>query len=282
MPNKISLVMLVGLIVVIAFGTVIIFAKRTLPNTPSFAVESPTTDNHCDPPVQARTVLPDEAESSTYTDPTSKVAFHYSKNFSTPLVTNVAGGVLSGPYKSIVFNSAGGPPVVCVQSMSFQVYTQLDGKHNTHLQQNLDILQGVYKNAQVGCLQGNAIPTGGAYYANTDCSYLEVAGTPPLRGYYQFTQPVVGDQLRQQDLTLRSTGQLKMDSLLVVLTDGVGTIVQMTVFNQPRSEAPAYQPLTPRGACEGTSVTSCPVNTELLSLFRTVYQPMLQSLMVHP
>lgn len=242
------------------------------------AAPSPEASGGCVPPDQPRTLLPlaDAAHWRTYSDPSYSLSFRYPDNFSGPTVATHPGDQLSGPYKSIVFNAAAGPPLVCVELATFEGYVQSGGKVNPVKQEDLDILKRGYENAQLAGVDGELIPTGGTGYASTDSRYLGLPGTL-WRGYYRFNQPETGERIEGQYAGIRNRGEQRMDSLLVELTDGKDTIVQMSVYNQARAEAPEYRPFLPP-TCPGTGVSACPVNAQLLSQFDEVYKPMLQSL----
>ena len=280
--RAVSVVMLIGLAIAVA-GTIAVLARQVPSNgTPSggtpVAATSSAAGGGCAPPDQPRTLLPlaDTAHWRTYSDPSYSLSFRYPENFSSPTGAAHPGDQLSGPYESIVFNAPGGPALVCVEVTTFEGYVQSGGKANPVKQEDLDILKRGYQNSQLASVDGELIPTGGTGYASTDSRYLELPGTP-WRGYYRYNQPETGDRIAEQYAGIRKTGELRMDSLLVELTDGKDTIVQMSVYNQARADAPDYRPSLPP-TCPGTGVNSCPVNAQLLSQFDEVYKPMLQSL----
>lgn len=281
-PGAVSAVVLIGLAIAVAIAFAVLARHLPSNGTPSggtpVAAASPVVGGGCAPPDQPRTLLPlaDAAHWRNYSDPSYSLSFRYPENFSIPTVTAHPGDQLSGPYESVVFNAAAGPPLVCVELATFESYVQSGGKANPVKQEDLDMLKRGYQGARLTSLDGELIPTGGTGYASTDSRYLELPGTP-WRGYYRFNQPETGDRIAEQYAGIRKTGELRMDSLLVELTDGKDTIVQMSVYNQARTEAPDYQPSLPP-TCPGMGVSTCPVNAQLLSQFDEVYKPMLQSL----
>ena len=281
-PRVVSVVLLIGLAIAVAgaFAVLVrlVASNGTLSGGPPVAATSPEAGGGCAPPDQPRTLLPlaDAAHWRTYSDPSYSLSFRYPENFSNPMVAAHPGDQLSGPYESIVFNAAGGPPLVCVELATFEGYVQSGGKANPVKQEDLDILKRGYEGARLASLDGELIPTGGTGYASTDSHYLELPGTP-WRGYYRFNQPETGDRIAEQHADIRKTGELRMDSLLVELTDGRDAIVQMNVYNQARAGASDYRPFLPP-TCPGTGVSACPVNAQLLSQFDEVYRPMLLTL----
>jgi len=277
-PRAVSVVVLIGLVIAV-IGAYVVIAQHVPANgVLSGGTLGADAAGGCIPPDQPRTLLPlaDAAHWQTYSDRSYSLSFRYPENFGEPQVSAHPGDQLSGPYESVVFNVAGMAPLVCMELMSFESYVQAGGKANPVKQQNLDALKRGYQSAQLASLGGELIPTEGTGYASTDSRYLELPGTP-WRGYYRFNQPQTGNRIAEQYADIRKTGELRMDSLLIELTDGRDTIVQMSVYNQARAGAPDYRPFLPP-TCPGTGVSACPVNAPLLSQFEEAYRPMLQSL----
>lgn len=213
-PRVASTVLLIGLAVAAA-GAFAVFSRRVLSNSTSSSTSSggalitavsSDAAGGCAPPAQARTLSPlaDVAHWRTYSDPAHSLSFRYPENFGEPQAVAHPGDQLSGPYESVVFNTAGGAPLVCLELTSFEGYVQTDGKANPIKQENLDILKRGYQNAQLASLAGELIPTEGTGYASTDSRYLELPGTP-WRGYYRFNQPETGDRIAGQYADIRSS-----------------------------------------------------------------------------